>query len=66
MRKAIVRLSVMILSLVFMAGVLLYPAGKGKTAAKKQCNYMLVFEVMEYTSQIKDAVTYFFDKVFQH
>ena len=65
MRKAIVRASVMTVIFVLMAGVLLYPAGKGKTAVKKQCNFMLVFEVMEYSSQLKEAVTYFFDKVFQ-
>jgi hypothetical protein len=34
-------------------------------APKTQRNYMLVFELTDYSNQLKESVSYFFDKVFQ-
>lgn len=37
----------------------------GKEDTQTQRNYMLVFEVIDYSAQLKEAVTYFFNNVLQ-
>ncbi|UCH93018.1 MAG: hypothetical protein JSV88_22380 [Candidatus Aminicenantes bacterium] len=49
--------------LFFCISVLLGPLANAD--AGKQRNFMLVFDVKDYSAQIKEAVTYFFDHVFQ-
>jgi hypothetical protein len=49
--------------LIFFFGVLLY--SQAGTGTKQQRNYMMVFDVIEYTPQLKNAVTHFFDNVIQ-
>ena len=55
------RFILMVLILIF--GVLLY--SQTGTAAKQQRNYMMVFDLIDYTPELKNAVTQFFDKVIQ-
>lgn len=56
-------------NLVISVGVMLYSSpntfSQGKTTVKTNRNFMLVFDITDYSSQVEEAVTTFFNKVIQ-
>ncbi len=65
MKKGILVLSILVISV----GVMLNPSpntfSQGKTAVCTNRNFLLVFDVTDYSSQVEEAVTIFFNKVIQ-
>ena len=65
MKKGILVLSI----LMIIVGVMLNPSpntfSQGKTAVRTSRNFLLVFDITDYSSQVEEAVTIFFNKVIQ-